>query len=90
MLPLCLTHGPYNNYDEVWIIHEYIFSRLTNILSKVWFENKKNTSEEERLRVVEAAAAIIREDIRSFIVETGSYPPPSKMLDDINRGRAVL
>ncbi|GFY38623.1 hypothetical protein TNIN_288751 [Trichonephila inaurata madagascariensis] len=33
--------------------------------------------EEERLRIVEAAAAIIREDIRSSIVETKSYPPPT-------------
>ncbi|GFY44156.1 uncharacterized protein TNIN_66801 [Trichonephila inaurata madagascariensis] len=32
--------------------------------------------EEERLRIVEAAAAIIREDIRSSVVETKSYPPP--------------
>ncbi|GFY53622.1 hypothetical protein TNIN_288491 [Trichonephila inaurata madagascariensis] len=36
--------------------------------------------EEERLRIVEAAAAIIREDIRSSVVETKSYPPPSKIL----------
>ncbi|GFY67108.1 SWIM-type domain-containing protein [Trichonephila inaurata madagascariensis] len=36
--------------------------------------------EEERLRIVEAAAAIIRENIQSPIVETKSYPPPSKML----------
>ncbi|GFY77410.1 uncharacterized protein TNIN_380131 [Trichonephila inaurata madagascariensis] len=36
--------------------------------------------EEERLRIVKAVAAIIREDIRSFVVETKSYPPPSKML----------
>ncbi|GFS98488.1 uncharacterized protein TNCV_3478781 [Trichonephila clavipes] len=37
-------------------------------------------SEEERLRIVEAAAAIIHEDIRSSVIETKSYPPPSKML----------
>ncbi|GFS29693.1 hypothetical protein TNIN_363071 [Trichonephila inaurata madagascariensis] len=36
--------------------------------------------EEERLRIVEAAATIIREDIRSSAVETKCYPPPSKML----------
>lgn len=33
---------------------------------------------------MEAAAAIRREHIRSTIVETKSYPPPSKMLDNIN------
>ncbi|GFY51592.1 hypothetical protein TNIN_452601 [Trichonephila inaurata madagascariensis] len=36
--------------------------------------------EDERLRIVEATAAIIREDIRSSVVETKSYPPESKML----------
>ncbi|GFW15272.1 SWIM-type domain-containing protein [Trichonephila clavipes] len=51
-----------------------------NILSKAWYDNKKRDPEEERLRIVEAAAAIIREDIRSFVVETKSYHPPSKML----------
>ncbi|GFS91160.1 hypothetical protein TNCV_2214921 [Trichonephila clavipes] len=35
----------------------------------------KRDPEEERLRIVEAAAAIIREDIRSSVVETKSYPP---------------
>ncbi|GFY56625.1 SWIM-type domain-containing protein [Trichonephila inaurata madagascariensis] len=50
-----------------------------NILSKAWYDNKKDP-EEELLRIVEAAAAIIREDIRSSVVETKSYPPPSKML----------
>ncbi|GFX69207.1 uncharacterized protein TNCV_3563831 [Trichonephila clavipes] len=33
--------------------------------------------EEERLRTVEASAAIIREDIRSSVVETKSYPTES-------------
>ncbi|CAH0555189.1 unnamed protein product [Brassicogethes aeneus] len=55
-----------------------------NLLSKPWYENTKSTPQEERLRVVEAAAAIIREDIRSSVVETKSYPPPSRMLDDVN------
>ncbi|GFY39353.1 SWIM-type domain-containing protein [Trichonephila inaurata madagascariensis] len=59
-----------------------IFFRDTqvNILSKDWYDNKKGDSEKERLRIVEAAAAIIREDIRSSVVETQSYSPPSKML----------
>ncbi|GFY46329.1 uncharacterized protein TNIN_275581 [Trichonephila inaurata madagascariensis] len=41
--------------------------------------------EEERLRNVEAAAAIIRDDIRSSIVETRTYPPPSKVNDGKSR-----
>lgn len=56
-----------------------------NILSKAWYESKKIDPEAERLRIVEAAAAIIREDIRTSIVETKSYPPPSKMLDNVNQ-----
>lgn len=46
---------------------------------------KKKYPEAERLRIVEAAAAIIREDIRTSIVETKSYPPPNKMLDNVNQ-----
>ncbi|KAJ8877546.1 hypothetical protein PR048_022001 [Dryococelus australis] len=45
---------------------------------------KKSTAEEERLQVAVASVAIIGEDIRSSIVETKSYPSPSRMLDDIN------
>ncbi|GFT27596.1 hypothetical protein TNCV_3569791 [Trichonephila clavipes] len=48
---------------------------------------QKNDPEEERLRIVEAAAAIIREDIRPSVVETKSYPPPSKMLIKENQER---
>ncbi|GFY73792.1 hypothetical protein TNIN_311971 [Trichonephila inaurata madagascariensis] len=59
----------------------------SNILSKACYDNKKRDPEEERLRIVEAAAAIIREDIRSSVVETKSYPPPSKMLIKENKGR---
>ncbi|GFX23326.1 uncharacterized protein TNCV_4936411 [Trichonephila clavipes] len=33
--------------------------------------------EEERLRIVEATTAIIREDIRSSVIETKSYPHPT-------------
>lgn len=56
-----------------------------NILSRAWYESKKIDPEAERLRIVEAAAAIIREDIRTSIVETKTYPPPSKMLDNVNQ-----
>ncbi|GFY73095.1 uncharacterized protein TNIN_365971 [Trichonephila inaurata madagascariensis] len=46
--------------------------------------------EEERLRIVEAAAAIIREDIRSSDVETRSYLPPSKKLIKENQESLVF
>lgn len=48
-----------------------------------WYENKKSNVSEERLRVVEAAAAIIREDIRSVLIDT--YPPVNQMFDNINK-----
>ncbi|GFY37373.1 uncharacterized protein TNIN_401781 [Trichonephila inaurata madagascariensis] len=54
-----------------------------NVLSKAWYDSKKRDPEEERLRIVEAAAAIIREDVLSSVVETKFYPLPSKMLDDV-------
>ncbi|GFY41558.1 uncharacterized protein TNIN_378871 [Trichonephila inaurata madagascariensis] len=40
-------------------------------------ELREMDHEEERLRIVEAAAAIIREDIWSSVDETKSYPPPT-------------
>ena len=47
-----------NNFDEIWISHDYISLRDTQtniiILSKAWYDNKKSTPEEERLRIVEA------------------------------------
>lgn len=49
-----------------------------HILSKVWYDNKSSNLQAERLRIVEAAASIIREDNRSSIVETKSYPPASQ------------
>lgn len=42
----------------------YFRDAQVNVLSKAWYENKKSTPAKERLRIVESAAAIIREDIR--------------------------
>lgn len=47
-------------------------------------QQKKNHCD-ERLRIVEAAASIIKEDIRSITIVRDSYPPPGHMLDDINK-----
>ncbi|KAF0716418.1 SWIM-type domain-containing protein [Aphis craccivora] len=52
---------------------------------KFCYENKKSNVSEERLRVVEAAAAIIREDIRSVLINTDTYPPVNQMFDNINK-----
>lgn len=53
------------------------------ILSDNWYENRKTDPKEERLRVVQAAAAIILEDIRSQIYSTTQYPPSDQFLSDI-------
>ncbi|KAE9522981.1 hypothetical protein AGLY_016612 [Aphis glycines] len=55
------------------------------ILCESWYENKKSNVSEERLRVVEAAAAIIKEDIRSVLINTDTYPPVNQMFDNINK-----
>ena len=39
---------------------------------------------EERLRVLDAAAAIIREDIQTAVFDNSNYPPPSHMFEDLN------
>jgi len=56
----------------------------TAILTNAWYENKKLKPAKERLRIVETAAAIIREDICSTIVNTDFYPPPSEMFSNVN------
>ncbi|XP_029341748.1 uncharacterized protein LOC100571724 isoform X2 [Acyrthosiphon pisum] len=53
------------------------------VLTNAWYDSKKENEEEERLRIVEAAATIIREDIRSFVYETDSFPPPNQFMDDV-------
>lgn len=39
-----------------------------DLLNKAWYEKKSN-EKEEHLRILERAAAIIREDIRSVVVD---------------------
>lgn len=47
-----------------------------------WYEKKKSTSEEERMRIVETAAQIILQDIRSKCYETESYKCPSEFCNN--------
>lgn len=44
------------------------------ILINSWYTMKKNDEREERLRIVETAAAIIKEEIHSKVYENDSYP----------------
>ncbi|GFY59965.1 hypothetical protein TNIN_481061 [Trichonephila inaurata madagascariensis] len=64
------------NYIENHDDSQFTLKELRDVLT--------GDPEEERLGIVEAAAAIIREDIRSSVIETKSYPPPSKMLINEN------
>lgn len=54
------------------------------ILNQSWSENKKINKQEERLKTLEAAASIIREDIQSSVFDNSYYPPPGRMFEDLN------
>lgn len=54
------------------------------ILSSTWYDERKSNKEEERLRVVREAAAIILEDIRSQSYDTETYPPSDDFMKDVN------
>jgi len=51
-------------------------------LYEKWYDQKKASYSDERMRIVETAAAIIREDIRSKVYSTSHYPSDEKDLDD--------
>lgn len=50
------------------------------ILSKQWYADQKSNVEEERLRIVKAAAEMICEDIRLKIYDTKHYPQTDDFL----------
>lgn len=52
------------------------------ILYDKWYENREQNSENERLRLVKAAAEIIVEDIRSQIYCTDEYPSPMQFFNN--------
>ncbi|KMQ84700.1 hypothetical protein RF55_17294 [Lasius niger] len=77
-------------YGEKIIIHEKT-GRPTLVcfrgndyeaLIDSWYNNKGKTEKEERLRIVRAAAAIVRDDIRKQFYDTTSYPSPHQFLDN--------
>lgn len=51
------------------------------ILNDAWYQQGLRNEQEERLRIVKTAAAIIVEDIRSQVYDTEHYPPPDKFLE---------
>lgn len=54
------------------------------ILSQGWYAEKQSDPNEERLRVVREAAAIILQDIRSTPYDTKSYPPSDNFMDNVD------
>ncbi|GFY74985.1 general transcription factor II-I repeat domain-containing protein 2 [Trichonephila inaurata madagascariensis] len=71
----------------------FVLSVKRGIIKRFIIQSERKTRkdpEEERLRIVEAAATIIREDIRSSAVETKCYPPPSKMLIKENQEKKLV
>lgn len=53
------------------------------ILSDNWYSNKDSDPQQERQRVVKAAADIILSDIRSEVYNTTIYPPSDNFLGDV-------
>ena len=49
------------------------------ILHNKWYTEKASDVKSERKRIVETAAAIVREDVRSYIFDAGTYPPASSL-----------
>lgn len=54
------------------------------ILCNDWYQNEKENKEEERKRIVTAAANIILQDIRSKVYDFDEYPAPNFFLNDVS------
>ena len=54
------------------------------ILNNAWYEQRLQNPEAERLRIVKAAAAIIREDIRSMAFDTDVYATSETTFNDMS------
>ena len=55
-----------------------------DILSQAWSDKKNLNEKEERLKILKAAAAIIRDDIQFCAFDNTTCPPPSRMFENIN------
>lgn len=51
------------------------------ILSDQWYNSRQQDEQSERIRIITAAAKIIREDIRSQVFEMNTYPSNSEFED---------
>lgn len=53
------------------------------VLTESWYEQRKSDPEDEKLRIIETAADIIRGDIRSQVYNDTEYMPPDNFLADV-------
>lgn len=60
-----------------------------NILRNDWYKNRSINEEEEKSRIVKAAAEIIVQEIRSHYYNLNKYPSPNCFLDNINSDISV-
>ena len=51
-------------------------------MTDAWYIEKRSSEKEERLRLVETAADVILEEIRSVPYAMDDYPPPDFFLDE--------
>lgn len=51
-------------------------------MTDAWYIEKRSSEREERLRLVETAADVILEEIRSVPYAMDEYPPPDSFLDE--------
>lgn len=56
--------------------------KAAKVLHKSWYQEQRRTDEtEERLRIVETAAEIVRQDICAEAYDTARYPTPAEVAD---------
>lgn len=54
-----------------------------DILTQAWYDRKSNDPNEERKRIIVAAANILLEDVRGMVYDTEFYPPCSEFYNKI-------
>lgn len=62
-----------------------LFKRtLGKCINDKWYESRKSNDKEERLRIVDLAAHIILQDVRSMAYNTNEYNSPTDFLNNAN------
>lgn len=66
------------------LISNYFIDNHHDILKTFWYEKERSNENEERFRILNAVAVIIRDDIQSSVFDSTNCLPPSRMFGDIN------